>query len=240
MDFGFIILRHVNSPNTELLWRTNYTLIKRLYPKHTIVIIDDNSNSKFLINDSIIRQNHDILITSDYPGRGELLPYIYYLKYKWFPKAIILHDSAFLQKKYNFNSIKDSAFLWEFEHNWDNPKKELEYIYKLNNSNELIKYYNQKQLWKGCFGGMTVITLDFLSKINLKHNINLLLPHITSRSDRMCFERIIAVLCSYHNPNIKSIFGNIHKYCRWGITYNEYINDKSKFNKIIYKVWSGR
>lgn len=58
---------------------------------------------------------NSIIIKSKYPKRGELLPYFYYLKNKLFDKAIILHDSVFINKKLNLK-FKKYKFLWEFEH----------------------------------------------------------------------------------------------------------------------------
>ena len=40
-DFGFIILRHVNSKQTDYYWKECYRCIRKLYPTQKIVIIDD-------------------------------------------------------------------------------------------------------------------------------------------------------------------------------------------------------
>jgi hypothetical protein len=112
--YGFIILRHVNSFSSNCYWKESYNCIRRLYPTTQIVIIDDNSDPSHINNDDI-ELNNCIIINSEYPGRGELLPYYYYHKYKWFDKAIIIHDSAFLQKYIDFDKIEDKIkFLWHF------------------------------------------------------------------------------------------------------------------------------
>jgi hypothetical protein len=38
------------------------------------------------------------IINSEYHGRGELLPYYYYLQNKFVDKAVIIHDSVFINK----------------------------------------------------------------------------------------------------------------------------------------------
>ena len=99
---------------------------------------------------------------------------------------------------------------------------------------------------------MSIISYDFLKLIHDKHNLFKLIPYIKNRDDRMCFERIFAVLVyvtkltnRLSTDNI-SVFGCIHTFCRWGYTYDHYINNytgtpRETLNmKKIVKVWSGR
>ena len=78
--YGFIITRHINSEKTNKYWNQCVKLIRTFYPFKQIIVIDDNSDQIF------VRADHPYknltIIQSEYPGRGELLPYIYYLKYK--------------------------------------------------------------------------------------------------------------------------------------------------------------
>jgi hypothetical protein len=97
MSFGFIITRHVNSEQTNKYWNQNVKLIRSLYPLKKIIIIDDNSTQSFVKADFEYKNLE--IIQSEYPKRGELLPFIYYLKYKWFDNAVIIHDSTFIHKR---------------------------------------------------------------------------------------------------------------------------------------------
>ena len=103
MTFGFIITRHVNSYLTNNYWNHSVCLLRTLYPHAQIIIIDDNSNLNF------VKSFHDyknlMIINSEYKGGGELLPYIYFLKNKWFDNAIILHDSVFIRKRISFEKF---------------------------------------------------------------------------------------------------------------------------------------
>src|ERR1700734_1857442 len=99
MTFGFVIPVHASSEFTNNYWLENCKCIKKLYPNVDIKIIDDNS-SHFIVPDDLNLDNIEI-IKSEYPGRGELLPYYYFYKYKWFDVAVILHDSCFIQKEIN-------------------------------------------------------------------------------------------------------------------------------------------
>jgi serine/threonine protein kinase len=82
---GFIILRHVNDEITNNYWKLSYDCIRKYYPEHQVLIIDDNSNKEYLTEHPLYKTT---IINSEYPGRGELLPYYYYLKEKYFENAI--------------------------------------------------------------------------------------------------------------------------------------------------------
>ena len=115
-DKGFIILRHVNNDITNNYWIHCYNCIRKFYENDLIVIIDDNSDYNFITTHTL---KNTIIINSEYKGRGELLPYIYYLRYNFFNKAIIIHDSVFINSYIDF-SIDNYKFLWEFKnHKWD-------------------------------------------------------------------------------------------------------------------------
>ena len=42
------------------------------------------------------------IIQNDFPKRGELMPYYYYLHNKLFDTAVIIHDSVFINKYIDF------------------------------------------------------------------------------------------------------------------------------------------
>jgi len=230
-DVGFIILRHVNSPVE--FWKTCYDCI-RTYHSNQIVIIDDNSTH---VTDHDLKNT--LIVNSEYPGRGELLPYYYYLKNKWFDTAVILHDSVFINKPINFD-IRDYMFLWEF----NGPKAlslHKESLYQLNTfkNKTPLKLYNSKQ-FKGCFGGMMIVKHSLLIQINELYEFSSLLPVVKNRNDRKGFERTIACMFQSVSP-ATSMFGNI---CRYGknpfhYSYEDYRKDE-KTDLPIIKVWCGR
>ena len=104
-SYGFIITRHVNSEKTNKYWNHAVRSIRRFYPFRKIVIIDDNSNQAF------VREEYDYkniqIVKSEYPGRGELLPYYYFYKNKYFDNAVILHDSVFFHKRIHFEKLNN-------------------------------------------------------------------------------------------------------------------------------------
>jgi hypothetical protein len=100
----------------------------------------------------------------------------------------------------------------------------------------LLNFYKDKSLWVGCFGGMTTITHDFLTQVNNKYNISLLLDVVVTRHYRIAFERVIACLLQFEAPQITR-FGDILKYSRYGIKYE----DRAKYpHHPLLKVWTGR
>jgi len=228
---GFIILRHVNNKLTNRYWIHSYNSIRRYYPENHILIIDDNSNYNFITNTQLYKTT---IINSEYPKRGELLPYYYYLQNKLFDTAVIIHDSVFINRYMDLN-VDKYKMIWEFEHKWDQINDETDMI-KIFNDKELLAFYENKNLWKGCFGAMSIIKHDYLTEINNKYDISKLLGCVLNRNNRCSFERVLACLLQINEKNI-SLLGNIHKYCDWGINFEQ--KDKYK-NLPLIKVWTGR
>jgi len=221
-----------------MYWKKCYESIRIYYPENRILIIDDNSNYNILdikyqenLYKTIIFKNKD-----EFKGRGELLPYCYYLNYKFCHKVVIIHDSVFINSYIDFNNTDKYTILWDFLHNWDDDYNAIQLIKQLNNSYELLDFYLKKNLWTGCFGAMSIISHDYLVELNNKYNISNLLHFIKNRYDRQMFERIIACMLIKNHPK-KCLLGNIHNYCPWGISYYD-INNFSYLP--IIKVWTGR
>jgi len=231
-SLGFIILRHVNSTDTNSYWIKCYKSIRQFYPENMILIIDDNSNKDFITNEELYKTT---IINSEFPKRGELLTYYYYKQNKLFDTAVILHDSVFIQQKIDFN-VDKYKIIWTFTHGADQIEDETKMI-KLFNDDELLKFYENKDNWKGCFGGMTIITHDFLTYIYSKYNLDILLDVMLTRYNRCSFERVIA--CILQKEYItKSLLGDIHNYCNWGISIHD---DLDKYKDLpLLKVWTGR
>jgi hypothetical protein len=235
-QIGFIILRHVNSDKTNNYWNHCYDCIRTHYPEYPILIVDDNSNYEYINERPLYKTT---IINSEYHGRGELLPYYYYLHNKLFDTAVIIHDSVFINK-YIDMSVSKYKIIFEFEHYWDQIEDETNLI-NLFNDTDLLDFYQDKNLWKGCFGCMSVITHDYLTYINTKYDISKLLDHVLTRYNRCSLERVIGCLLQKNGAG-ERFLGDIHEYCRqanfeWGITFEE----KDKYAHLpITKVWTGR
>jgi hypothetical protein len=236
-DLSFFIIRHVNNKKTNLYWKKCYECIRKYYT-NKIFIIDDNSNNKYLTQD--IKMENTFIINGEYPKRGEILGYYYFYKLNPSKKAIIIHDSVFFNKKINFNEISNNKIFWHFIHNWDNNSEIIEFIQKFNNNSEILSFFYDKKSWFGCFGMMMIIEWEFLDKIDKKYNFfNILLENTKNRNDRMNLERIISCIFTLNDNKLKdSYFGEIHKYCKWGIKWKNYIN--KNINLPLIKIWTGR
>jgi hypothetical protein len=256
-DFGFIISRHVNNEKTNRYWNQSVKLIRTYYPFKLIVIIDDNSNQQF-VKPGFPYKNL-IIIQSEFPGRGELLPYYYFLKYKWFKKAVIIHDSIFIHRRIPFEKINLPVLpLWHHIYDKENIHNLIRIASSLNRSYELIKKLTtndsnniifgkpNKDSFNLVFGSQAFITLNFLEFIQQKYNFTNLVNVIHDRADRCSLERIMGLLFSMEYPQIKqkgSLFGDIiPKNNSFRYSYEEYQNDLRK-KKVLYpfvKVWTGR
>jgi len=230
-EVGFIILRHVNDKLTNKYWNQCYECIRTFYPENLILIIDDNSKKEYLKGRFLYKTT---IINSEYLGRGELLPYFYYLHNKLFETAVIIHDSVFINKYVDFR-VEKYKIIWDFEHNWDQIEDETNMITLFNDA-KLLNFYKNKNLWKGCFGGMSIIRHNYLIYINSKYEIGKLLNVVLTRHNRCSFERVIACLLQCNEKNV-TLLGDIHRYCKWGIKFDE---KHLWANLPLIKVWTGR
>jgi hypothetical protein len=239
---GFILTRHVNSNKTDRLWRECYRCIRNHHPTATIVIIDDNSQYEFI---TPILLTNCWQIQSEFPARGEILAYYYYHKYRFpFEKAVVIHDSTFLQKPLFAPNVPYVSF-WHFEHTFDQPLLEIPVLQTLENIDEdFIHFYGEKK-WHGCFGVQCIIDLAFLDKIVAKYDVFRLIDMIHGRNERYHIERIWGALCCRERgEDSPSLLGKIHQYGRgWEYqfeTYQEELQTGALAHLPLLKVWSGR
>jgi hypothetical protein len=245
---GFIMTRHVTSETTNKYWIECYNCIRRFYPKHIVLIIDDNSKYEYIKNYPELK--NVMIINSEYIGRGELLPYFYFYQWRLFDKAVILHDSTFIQTYIDFNNSdkknKDIQFLWHFDSVLcHDTESQIQLLMYLNHSKELIDFLvYHKDIWCGCYGTQSVISHDFLRHIVEKYNFLNLLGGVRDRITRCSLERVFAVVCIYERREIfrRSLLGNIMTYIEWDYKYAQYIEDKEKQQIYVpvVKVWTGR
>ena len=253
-SFGFIITRHVNSEQTNMYWNHSVKLLHTFYPNTKIVIIDDNSNQ------DLVKADFDYpnvqIIQSEFPGRGELLPYYYYIKNKFFENAVIIHDSVFFHKKINFEKLEHFNVmpLWHFDDDKENADNTIRIARKLKNShiicdkiktNEFKLLGMNTDVWYGCFGCQSFINHNFLLALENKYGITNMISNVLCRKDRCCLERIMG--CIFFTDNLKiihqkSLFGKIQTYIKWGYTFDEYQTNlkKGTILRPVIKVWTGR
>lgn len=251
-SFGFIITRHVNSEITNKYWNHAVKLLRTYYPYRKIVIIDDNSNKELVQADH--EYNNVEVIQSAFPGRGELLPYYYFIKNKFFENAVIIHDSVFFHTRFNFDLLKniDVIPLWFFYSDKENISNTIKISNSLKNGYFLQQKLSNndvelmpKDKWYGCFGVQSYINHDFLLRIETKYGITNMIDKVECRADRCCLERIMG--CIFFTENIKitkkkSLFGNIMQYQTWGYNFDQYMDSlkKGTIPKRVVKVWTGR
>jgi hypothetical protein len=241
MSIGFIILRHVNNSITNNYWIHSYDCIRKLYPENNILIIDDNSNYEFITNKDLYKTN---IINSEFPKRGELLPYYYYLKNKLFDIAVILHDSVFINEYIDFN-VDTYKIIWNFTTCQNENIQDVTNLLKLFDDDNLLNFYYRYDLWRGCFGGMSIITHNYLSEFNSKYDLSKLLEGITTRYNRCSFEIVLGCLLYKYGSNNKNnvLLGDIDNYLKsYNIKWAETEwNNKDNYNHLpLLKIWTGR
>jgi hypothetical protein len=192
-------------------------------------------------------------VNSEYPGRGELLPYYYFHKNKYFNNAVILHDSVFFHKRIHFEKFKQERVvpLWHFDYN-ENMGNCMRLSKYLNNAYAIQKQitpednmfsFKSSEIWHGCFGVQSYINHNFLSSIQQKYNLFGLLDGVLTRNDRCSLERIMGIIFHIESPNLykrPSLFGDIWKYQQWGYSFEMYCKEYKGIHKPLVKVWTGR
>ena len=237
-EFGFVIVRHVNNETTNKYWQEAYTRIRQFYD-HAILIVDDNSNPQYLTTRTDLVNCQ--IINGQYPAVGELLGYYYFYKLHPFRRACVIHDSVFFNQKVDFATGQNVQFLWSFYHYYDEDEPTLKLIAEFADAASLNNLYLNKQSWLGCFGVMSVMSWEFLDKINFRHDLfPVALRIISCRAQRCYFERIFACMCYLNDSQTSaSKFGDIHQYCRWGLTFEDYMSGGLSSYPVV-KVWTGR
>ena len=266
-NFGFILTRHVNNARSNLYWQECYRCIRHCYPEVMVMIIDDNSNYDHIhIIPTTPPLLNCIILKSEFPGRGELLAYYYFLKIRPFDRAMIIHDSVFIQPNFveqleaKLLAVENAKFIWDFPHYYDDTPGEKPYFQLLGEGLmgypkcnrgliEDICYFHGVQMeWRGCFGVMSVITYDFLKHLDEKFHLFQWFEKVVSRNQRYYIERVFAVLCCLEERTAcHSLLGDIYKYSiSWEYQWEDYLMDKSEkrnrnfLKSPIVKVWSRR
>lgn len=239
--FGFVIVRHVNSALTNQYWLECYQSIRKFY-KQPILIVDDHSNNQYL--SCPFELVNCTIVNSEFPvGKAEILGYYYFHKTHFVDKAVVLHDSVFLNYPYEFMNYGDARSLWSFRHVCDWDHYIIPLIKQLDNHAEILNIYMNKRKWLGNFGIMNVITWDIIDKINIRYKLfERFIPLIKCREDRSSLERIFPVLCILVYPEYlypPHIINDIHLHSPWGLTYTQYKSGKYAKLRII-KIWTGR
>ena len=231
---GFIVTRCITSEITNNYWQLCYDKIREYFPDNPIVIIDDSVHQRpDLISDKVLINT--TIIQSEYPGRGELLPYIYYLKYAWFPKAVILNDCVFINSQIDITFDK-YKMIWSFNYPHDNVQEEMSFLSQLANPEKLIELYQDQSKWEGCFASMSMISIEYLHELDQYHDLKRLIDMVKTRTNRCSLERVMGCLLQTYSPKTV-LLGSIRTYGIWGITWDQ----KQYYSHLpVIRVWTGR
>lgn len=247
-SYVFVILRHIRTTRDNDLWISSYNSIRKFYT-NKIIIIDDNSS----LNTVDGKLNNTEIIKSEFNGAGEILPYYYFLKYKWADRMIFLHDSMFINRTFRDTELEgDIKFHWHFTgNNHDDYRKIINYILMLKNCTELQAFVTDPEtIWFGCFGATTICNLSTIQYLEEEYKIfSSLVLSIRTRKDRETFERVFGIVLYYegifNNENCSN-YGNILKYPGAFESENNnmetatHILRQKGYDSAIIKVWRGR
>jgi hypothetical protein len=122
-------------------------------------------------------------------------------KYKYADQAWIIHDSVVLLRKLPI--IERFSFIYHFyEPSLDIPRNDAGYKRLLNS----VEYAEMTTITKhGCFGNMFAIDYEEIRKIDIQRFI----PHIHTKYDFECMERIVGYLALKNGYSTLSVCGDI-------------------------------
>ena len=247
-SYVFVILRHLRTTRDNDLWISSYNSIRKFYT-NKIVIIDDNSS----INTVDGKLANVEVIKSEFNGAGEILPYYYFLRYKWADRMIFLHDSMFINRPFRDTELDNNIkFHWYFNKSKEGDfRKIINYVSMLTNSTELQAFATDPETtWFGCFGATSICDLATIQYLEEEYKIfsNLVLA-IRTRKDRETFERVFGIVLYYEgifNDDKCSNYGDILKYPGAFESENNnmetatHILRQKSYDTAIMKVWRGR
>jgi hypothetical protein len=247
-DIGFIVMRHVNTKESNDVWITCVRQIRKYYPDYPIVILDDNSNKEFLVVPDNLLTNNVIVVDvePEHYKSAEILPYYYNYKYKWFRKMIFIQDSIFINSFYDFTKVEKVKFIAIHPHDEWCQKDSINDILSMLNYNDELKEYYKTMKWNVCWGVMSVMDYSFLKYINEKYNLPILLKYVKNRELRVVCERVWGILCCYEVPALEtdpSIFVNlIEQINNLNYSYNAFKSGimPDSFDQPILKIGLGR
>lgn len=247
-SYVFVILRHIRNTRDNDLWISSYNSIRKYYT-NKVVIIDDNSS----INTVDGKLNNTEVIKSEFNGAGEILPYYYFLKYKWADRMIFLHDSMFINRPFRDLELEDDIkFHWHFSSSYNGDfRKIINYMSMLKNNTELQTFATDPEtLWFGCFGAASICNLSTIQYLEEEYKIfSSLVLSIRTRKDRETFERVFGIVLYYEGIMTDekcSNYGSILKYPGAFESENTNMETASHvlrqkgYDTAIIKVWRGR
>ena len=247
-SYVFVILRNLKMVKDNDLWISSYNSIRKYYT-NPIVIIDDNST----INTVNGRLTDTKVIKSEWKGAGEILPYYYFLKERWADRMIFFHDSMFLHRPFQPSELEGPIrFHWHFDHaDVRKDRKISTFLSLLSESKEVIDEFSKSEfIWKGCFGGTSMIDLEVVEQLEEKYEFfSKLISAIRTRNDRETFERVLGIMVYYEHlmdDSPPSNFGSILAYPKAFESQNNnietavHIVSQANYNTSILKVWRGR
>ena len=255
---GIVICRCMKAPQHIWYWYINVTRIRSIYPSLPIIIIDDYSKEEYRllckpVEVSVSKLN---VINSELPpGRGELLPFYYLHKYKYFDNALIIHDSMFIHHRIDNVKLQYPGFqfLWHFDSSFRHEEPTQYLIDNMGLSKDVYHdinaLYTCGDKWVGCFGTAMIITQSALDMLENRFKaFSRLAELVDTRDKRSGLERVIPfmlmMICGKQSgDDYRGLYGNImsNHPMSFRLSFDMYCENKKNLEQLpVVKVWSKR
>lgn len=249
-EFGIVIPTLITNNEQLNALIHQIEILHSYYPDTSIVIIDDYSTLS--LNDYLGHYPFIKIILSYQKGLAELLPYDFLFKSHMFHKILFLSDKYFMKQKLDVSQVNSIKFI-KYSNNhltdWsiiEEPITDYNILHEIKTHDDKIldlmkksyeethpfyqyfkNIYFQKEKWVVCFSIMSVITINYLIRLQAVTNIMCLFPNIKTRRDRMAMESIFAIACLYtgdidiNDCSLHGIWKNM-KFKENGHIYDDY------------------
>ena len=265
MSISFYITRSVRNEEHLLIFLECIESIQKVYPDSPIIVIKDNETFNFTeygIEDK--DENNIYYINSEFNGAAESLRFYYYwkvctdrVKYSYIPAtnyAICMHESMFIHSKIILDHVNKYGYedLFTARKDWNIPDDELAIIDIIPKNNDILEVEYFKDNWHTNFGVCSVVTFEFLNRVNEKFNVftSEFLNKIKTHEQRVALERIWGLMFACINFNPYTVYGDINTYHGWMVQrfklkkdfYYKFYNENREYyaNFPIIKCWCGR
>ena len=127
-------------------------------------------------------------------------------------------------------------FLFTAKHIYDAPLEELNLLTRIGDRELVDFYHNAKSTWRIGFGVQCIVSHAFLVEVCKQYPrvFGSFINSVKTRVDRMCCERLFAVIFNKIRPVSQYKFGDIFVYyndthgIKWGYSFKEYEEDIQK------------
>jgi hypothetical protein len=237
MDKLVFIIAHKYFRGYESYLKYYINNIKLLYPNYLILIVDNNSENKEDVYNTIEKDDNIIYLTNNIECKFELGAYIVGMKYlidnnlSDYDYYIFTQDTYILKNKYDFNILKNNNINATSIIGWDNDWEKMDVVQPILTRLGLFNRFNEVNL---CWCNSFVISNKVIFKLyEYINDIVITVRHQSEGSERY----LGRILYELNDSKNYAIDGAVNNYVINDVIYDCHsINPYDKIDKYFCKI----